>query len=145
MKLNNISGYDILSEKHQKLFEDVYAKHMSVIEDKSRWIPVSVKWIKSYLKVTFTNGDWLHYTPQGTRLKEEQKMNMKGRWKYVVAIVLGLLITPSMVIKAEIQRGYRAVGGEILIVVVLLLIVLIEDTFKQMWLEYKRGEEYADQ
>lgn len=62
MNLQKVKGYNKLSKDQQQLFEKVYVKHMAVIEKKENWIPTAVKWDKSYLKVTFKNGEWLHYT-----------------------------------------------------------------------------------
>lgn len=65
MELQKVKGYDKLSKGQQDLFVRVNAKHIATVENKSSWTPTNVKWDKTYLKVTFKNGEWLHYTPGG--------------------------------------------------------------------------------
>lgn len=51
----------------QKLFEKIYKKHQSCLgtETKKEYKPISVEWKRTYLKVAYKNGKWLHYTPGG--------------------------------------------------------------------------------
>lgn len=67
MDLRSVKGYKKLTEEQQVLFERVFHKHQSGLgtEAKKEFTPVSVKWEKTYLKVVFKNGEWLHYTRSG--------------------------------------------------------------------------------
>lgn len=65
MNVEKVSGYSRLATDDQKVLKTVYAKHMACIEDKSLWELKSVTATERYLKVTFKNGDWLHYTRSG--------------------------------------------------------------------------------
>jgi hypothetical protein len=64
----SIKGYSKLGSNAQKFFESIYKKHISILgrQEKSKWIPISVKIEKTGLKVTFSNGEWLHYYANGT-------------------------------------------------------------------------------
>lgn len=66
MKIEKVSGYSKLAIEDQEILKKVYMKHMECIENKSLWELKSVKAVGSYLKVTFKNGEWLHYTRSGT-------------------------------------------------------------------------------
>lgn len=68
MELGSVRGYKKLTEEQKKLFERVFYKHQSGlgIEAKKDFTPVSIKWEKTYLKVVFKNGEWLHYTQTGS-------------------------------------------------------------------------------
>lgn len=63
-----IKGYTKLGPKAQEFFKSIYKKHISIIgeNEKNKWIPTSVKLEKTGLKVTFSNGEWLHYYANGT-------------------------------------------------------------------------------
>lgn len=66
MNLEKVSGYRKLSVSKQELFKQVYEKHMECVGDRASWQVKSVAWVDTYLKVTFKNGEWLHYTRSGT-------------------------------------------------------------------------------
>lgn len=66
-----MKGYESLTTSQQKLFSETYKLHNSMVgtDYKKEWKPVIVGWVKdqedeknSYLKVVFSNGEWLHYT-----------------------------------------------------------------------------------
>lgn len=58
-----IKGYNKLTDQQKDIFDKTYEKHQECVEDKSKYIPISVKPItKTMLKVVFKNGDWYHYT-----------------------------------------------------------------------------------
>jgi hypothetical protein len=67
---NAVEGFNKLTPEQQNLFIRTYKFHNSIQghEYKEDYIPISVRWIeenpsrKSYLKVVFRNGIWLHYT-----------------------------------------------------------------------------------
>lgn len=66
MTLEKVRGFLNLKKEHQQLFIRVHADHLRAVENKAAFQPTSVKWNKEgYLKVTFANGEWLHYTPLG--------------------------------------------------------------------------------
>lgn len=65
MGLEKIKGFRNLTKEQQKLFVSTYTEHLASIENKESWQAVSVTWEGSYLKVTFKNGEWLHYTKSG--------------------------------------------------------------------------------
>lgn len=56
-----IIGFNKLSDPAKKLFISTYENHK-----KSGWIPKKVEEHRNYLRVDFTNGEWLHYYPNGT-------------------------------------------------------------------------------
>ncbi|WP_083273308.1 hypothetical protein [Geosporobacter ferrireducens] len=68
INLNEVKGYDKLSESAKKLFGEVYKRHNTWHELACRedWVPVQVQECKHHLKVIFKNGEWLHYLPNGT-------------------------------------------------------------------------------
>lgn len=68
MELEKVRGFKNLTEEKQKLFERVFYKHQTSLGDEAKvdYTPISVKWEKTYLKVTFKNGSWLHYTRTGS-------------------------------------------------------------------------------
>ena len=66
MDLNNIKGFDKLSEVSKAVFIRVYAKHRAAIEDKSDWTAIRVKERLTNVEVHFKNGSWLHYCPDGS-------------------------------------------------------------------------------
>lgn len=72
---NEVGGYKDLTQAQRELFKDTYRLHNSIAgtEYKEGWRPVRVNWVEdkedarySYLKVTFKNGGWLHYTQKMT-------------------------------------------------------------------------------
>ncbi|MHC1747480.1 MAG: hypothetical protein AB9856_03715 [Cellulosilyticaceae bacterium] len=65
MMIESIVGFNKLTKAQQALFVNVNTKHLQAVEDKAAWTPVRVEWDKTYLKVWFKNGDWLHYIPNG--------------------------------------------------------------------------------
>jgi DNA-binding PadR family transcriptional regulator len=62
----DINGYYQLSDAGKELFKRVHKQHMDNIEDKTDWIVASVQEHRKYIKVTFRNGEWLHYGVDGT-------------------------------------------------------------------------------
>lgn len=68
INFNEVKGYTKLTEAQQKLFREIYRLHNSCqgTDYKADWTPTSVKAMKTYLKVTFKNGVWLHYLPDMT-------------------------------------------------------------------------------
>jgi hypothetical protein len=60
---NNIKGYSKLSEPAKNIFDRVYSNHHTSFPN---WIAVKVKETRTYIRVEFTNGEWLHYLPNGT-------------------------------------------------------------------------------
>lgn len=67
MDFEKIKGYNNLLPNQKLLFQTIYAKHQSCLglEARKDYEPKTVKWEKTFFKVTFKNGIWLHYTPQG--------------------------------------------------------------------------------
>ncbi len=65
MSNGKIKGFKKLTKEQQELFASTYAEHLASVENKERWEAVSVTWEGNYLKVTFRNGEWLHYTKSG--------------------------------------------------------------------------------
>lgn len=65
MDLSKVKGYKKLLKWQQELLERVYKKHLASIESKVQWEIKSVIWDRTYLKVIFINGEWLHYTTDG--------------------------------------------------------------------------------
>lgn len=65
MLLGKIKGFKKLTKEHQELFASTYKEHLASVENKESWQAVSVTWEGSYLRVTFRNGEWLHYTKLG--------------------------------------------------------------------------------
>lgn len=63
MVIEKIKGFLSLSKEQQQLFLRVHAAHQKVVEDKAKWQPTSVRAQKNYIKVTFANGERLHYEP----------------------------------------------------------------------------------
>lgn len=55
---------------------------------------------------------------------------MKDR--YWIAFIIGLILTPFAHKAATAQRGYFAVGGEILIIPLLMILVLAADQVKEI-------------
>ena len=65
MNYSNIKGYEKLSEGAKGVFNYVHRKHQNGV-DKEEWIVIEVKQRATYLKVSFKNGRWLAYYPDGS-------------------------------------------------------------------------------
>ena len=65
MDLTTVRGFKNLTKAQQDLFTRVYKKHMAAIDNKKGWEPKQVSVYGNCLKVTFKNGEWLHYTRLG--------------------------------------------------------------------------------
>lgn len=65
---NKVKGFSKLSEHGKEILKRIYKKHNAIhgIEHKSEWMPVEVVPGHNCLKVTFTNGEWLHYYANDT-------------------------------------------------------------------------------
>lgn len=63
-----VKGFNQLSAPAKNLFEAVYKRHNAGLgsEYKKEYKPVKVKEHTSYIEVHFSNGEWLHYYPNGT-------------------------------------------------------------------------------
>ena len=62
--MDKIKGYDKLSEIQKKIFIYTFNRHHSSLGSaaKEEYTPISVKELsQTVLKVTFKNGQWLHY------------------------------------------------------------------------------------
>ncbi|MCF6464167.1 hypothetical protein [Clostridium sp. Cult1] len=66
--MENVNGFKKLTVAQQQLLIMTNAKHKAGVgtDYKEDWTPVSVKPLGRNLKVTFKNGEWLHYAPDGT-------------------------------------------------------------------------------
>lgn len=51
---------------------------------------------------------------------------------YLIAIILGLALTPFTIHAAYVQRGYWAFGGEYLLPVLFMLVVWVVDMWKEL-------------
>lgn len=59
-----IKGYEKLTEYQKKIFDFTFNRHQSSLgsDAKEEYTPKSVKALsQTVLKVTFKNGQWLHY------------------------------------------------------------------------------------
>ena len=65
--MKNVKGFSRLTLEQQELLLKTNAKHKAVVGNdyKDDWTPVSVSLLGNNLKVTFKNGEWLHYTKSG--------------------------------------------------------------------------------
>ncbi len=65
---DKIKGYSSLSDRAKELFKSTYKVHNAGqgLDYKADWIPTKVTEHREYLKVIFSNGDWLHYYANGT-------------------------------------------------------------------------------
>lgn len=59
-----------------------------------------------------------------------KKYRFKNRFYYILAILIGLILTPIAIITAYKTRGYFAIGSEYLIIPLLL-------GMAQMYIEYR--------
>lgn len=55
----------------------------------------------------------------------------KGNRKYLIAIIIGVLLTPTAVSEAFAERQYKAMGGEWLLIPLALLVVFLFKTIKE--------------
>lgn len=53
--------------------------------------------------------------------------------RYIFAFICGLVLVPNAIAAALVERGYTAVGGEILVPVLAVLMVSAFDTFKDFF------------
>lgn len=68
LDLESVQGYKNLSEDAKFQFERTYKLHNSIqgSDYKEGYTPTSVTDSIGKLKVTFKNGEWLYYYPNGT-------------------------------------------------------------------------------
>lgn len=66
--MKEIKGFKSLTADQQALLIRTNARHKDGVgmDYKDGWTPTSVKSLGKNLKVTFKNGEWLHYTPDGS-------------------------------------------------------------------------------
>ena len=66
--MDNIKGYDKLTAQQQRLLVNTNKRHKAGVgtDYKDGWTPVKVTPLGENLKVVFKNGEWLHYTPNGS-------------------------------------------------------------------------------
>lgn len=66
--MEKIKGFSKLTKEQQSLLITVNARHKAGVgtDYKDGWTPIGVKPLGNNLKVTFKNGDWLHYYANGT-------------------------------------------------------------------------------
>lgn len=66
--MEEVKGFNALTEDQQQLLIRTNKRHKAGVgtDYKDGWTPTSVKPLGRNLKVTFKNGEWLHYTPEGT-------------------------------------------------------------------------------
>ena len=60
----------------------------------------------------------------------KQISNFKKAIPYILATLIGLAMTPTLINMAYQWRGYMAIGGEVLVIPVALLIVLFVDVVR---------------
>lgn len=53
--------------------------------------------------------------------------------KYVFAFLGGLILVPNAMAAALVERGYTAVGGEVLLPVLTVLIIAVLDSFAKLF------------
>lgn len=58
---------------------------------------------------------------------------------YVIAVTAGVAVTPAAIHTATLQRGYKAIGGEYLIIPLAILIVFFVQEVKQTIMELRGG------
>lgn len=66
MNVNNIKGFNKLSELAKSVFIRVYAKHRNGVEDREDWTAIRVKERKDHVEVHFKNKVYLKYYPNGS-------------------------------------------------------------------------------
>jgi len=68
MNFEKIKGYSKLLPNQKLLFQMIFAKHQASLgaEAKKDYDPKSVKYEGKFFRVTFKNGEWLHYMSDGT-------------------------------------------------------------------------------
>ncbi|MDF2578380.1 MAG: hypothetical protein K0S74_1864 [Chlamydiales bacterium] len=66
-----------------------------------------------------------------------RKFKIKKAIPYIIALVLGLMILPFAIKAAFVERGYIAVGGEMLLPLLFVLIVAIKSEIKEVINEIK--------
>jgi len=64
MEFKIIIGFDNLTEREKELFKQIYYKHQAALgsQEKSKYTPTKVILKANHFKVSFINGEWLHYT-----------------------------------------------------------------------------------
>jgi hypothetical protein len=64
----DVKGFNKLTNPAKEFFKKMYQTHNNSIgkDCKKDFIPVKVKEYRTYLKVTFVNGEWLHYANDWT-------------------------------------------------------------------------------
>lgn len=67
-KVDKVRGFSKLTAEQQQLLIRTNARHKAGVgtDYKEGWTPISVKPLGHNLKVTFKNGEWLHYASNGT-------------------------------------------------------------------------------
>ena len=55
----------------------------------------------------------------------------KGNRKYLIAIIIGIFLTPTVISEAFVQRQYIAIGGEWLLIPLALLVVFLFKSLKE--------------
>lgn len=65
--MDKVKGFNKLTKEQQELLINTNKRHKAGVglDYKDGWTPTSVRPLGKNLKVTFKNGDWLHYTPNG--------------------------------------------------------------------------------
>jgi len=68
MECSDIDGYSLLTKDQRRCFLMTYKRHQKCIGQnyKDKWKAKSVHDIGNSISVTFNNGEWLHYLPDGT-------------------------------------------------------------------------------
>lgn len=66
--MDRVKGFKKLTKEQQDLLIRINKNHKAGVgtDYKDGWTPTSVKPLGANLKVTFKNGDWLHYYANGT-------------------------------------------------------------------------------
>lgn len=66
--MKDVKGFNKLTKEQQDILIRTNIKHKAGVgsDYKDGWTPVKVSPLGENLKVVFKNGDWLHYTPEGT-------------------------------------------------------------------------------
>nr|WP_303243736.1 hypothetical protein [uncultured Cellulosilyticum sp.] len=53
--------------------------------------------------------------------------------RYLIAMLVGVYLTPQLIVEAAIERGCFAIGGELLLIPLLLMIVGFFDSMRELW------------